>query len=114
MFKNKHLKQLQYIQGHIKRCKANISRLSPPSPPTLNIGHDIECWLYALLHQCDPAMSILMESYTLKHESTDYLHTLGEYLVNAADYYQDETKYKEELEQLKKEERILKEKLGIN
>jgi hypothetical protein len=114
MFKNKYIQQLQYVQGHIKKCKASITNLKPPSPPTLTIGRDIDCWFHALFHQYDPAMSDLIESYTLKNESIDYLRTLGEYLIGVADYYQDEIKYAEELKQLQKEERILKEKLGIN
>lgn len=114
MFKNKYLTQLQYVQGCIARCKANVSNLKLPSPPTLTIGRDIDCWFHALFNQHGPAMSDLFESYTLKHESLDYLRTLGEYFVSITDYYQSEIKYNEELEQLQKEEHILKEKLGIN
>lgn len=114
MFKNKYLTQLQCIQGRILGCEANTSKLKPPSPPSRQIGRDVDCWFHALFNQHDPAMKDLIESYTLKHESIDYLRTLGEYFVNVSDYYQDEIKYAEELKQLQKEERILKEKLGIN
>ena len=95
MFKNKYLTQLQYVQGQIARCKANISNLKPPSPPTTRIGRDVETWFYALFRQNDPAVSSLMKTYTVKNGSPDYLRKLGEYLVNVADHQLSEIKYKE-------------------
>lgn len=115
MFKYKYLNQLRNTQARIKTCKENIANIQPPPPYNCPIGKDVKDWFTALFWGQRPSLAGLVEtSHTLKHESLDYLRTLGKYMVNVADYYQLEQKYKAEIEQLQKEERLLKEKLDID
>ena len=116
MFKNKYITQLQYVQGQIRRCKAAIAKLNPPSPSSVNISREMKSWFEALFLQNNPSVSSLIENIgnSFTGNTLDYMSKLGEYFSSVADYCRDEQKCTEELRQLQEEERILKEKLGID